>query len=135
TIGESKVWITTDRFVEKGDCDVPILTGNRSTSRSQGRARAEIKIVSLQVLGWLFPNFGLFAAGKSDFELRCDRLRELTLERENVVQLAIVLLRTNLRGGPGVDKLDVHANAIAGYLDDSLKHIRHRQIAPDLLDI
>src|SRR6266480_697881 len=89
-IGESELWVASDRPVEKTDRYVPILTRNNSTSTAQGGAGAEIKVIGLQILRGLPPNLSLFAAGECYFELGCDRLRQLTLQREDVFQFAIV---------------------------------------------
>jgi hypothetical protein len=67
----------------------------------------------LQILRGLPPNLSLFVGREGGFELRCDSLRQLTLEREDVLQFAIVLLRPNLCIGIGVDELSVNPHAIA----------------------
>src|SRR5262249_26603436 len=79
-IGESELWVASDRPVEKIDCYVRVLARNNSTFTPQGGAGPEIKIIGLQILRGLPPNLSLFASGKGCFELGCDRLRELALE-------------------------------------------------------
>src|SRR4030095_11711535 len=133
TIGESELRVASDRPVEQTDRFLPILQRNRSTSTPKGRAGAKIKIIGLQILCGLLPNLILFAGGESCFELACNRLRDLTLEREDGLQLAIVLLRPNLRVGLGVDELGVNPDASAGNLHASFQHISNSQIASNLL--
>ena len=106
-----------------------------STFTAQGGAGAEIKIIGLQILRGLTPNLSLFAGGESCFELGCDRLRELALQREDVLQLAIVFLRPNLGVRLGVDELSVDSHAIARNLEASLQHVYNAQVAPDLLHV
>ena len=83
-------------LLSRSDRYVPILARDICTSSAQGGSGAKIKIIGLQILRGLPPNLSLFAGGEGCFELGCDRLRELTLEREDVLQFAIVLLRPNL---------------------------------------
>src|SRR5262245_25139754 len=130
-IGKSELWVASDRPVEKIDCYVPILARNNSTFTAQGGASAEIKIIGLQILRGLLPNLSLFVGGKGCLELGCDRLRELTLEREDILQFAIILLRPNLCVRLGVDELGVDPHPIAGNLHASLQHVRNTQLAPD----
>ena len=80
-------------------------------------------------------NLSLFVGGEGCFELGCDRLRELTLEREDVLQFAIISFRPNLTVGLGIDELGVNSHAIARNLHASLQHVRNVQVATDLLQI
>src|SRR5262245_1779531 len=111
-IRKSEAWVASDRLVEEIDRSAPIFARHGSTFAERGPG-AEIKIIGLQILRGLPPNLGLFAGGKGCFELGCDRLRELTLEREDVLQFAIVLLRPNLAVRLGVNELGVNPHAIA----------------------
>src|SRR6267154_3195657 len=131
----SELWVASDRPVEKANRYVPILARHGCTSTAEGGAGAEIKIVGLQILRGLPPNLGLFAGGEGCFELGCDRLRELALEREDILQFAVVLLRPNLGVRLGVDELGVNPHAVARNLHASLQHVRNAQVAPDLLHV
>ena len=122
-------------LLRRADRYVPILARHSSTFTAQGGAGAEIKIIGLQILRGLLPNLSLFAGGEGCFELGCDRLRELTLEREDVLQFAIVLLRPNLRVCLGVDELRVNPHAITRNLHASFQYVRNAQVVPDLLHV
>src|SRR5207248_8664798 len=69
------------------------------------------------------------------FESACDRLGELALESENVLQFAVVLLRPNLCVCLRIDELGINPHAIARNLHASLQHARNAKVAPDLLHV
>src|SRR5436190_13857978 len=134
-VGESEFGVASDRPIEKTDRLGPILARHRSTSSAEHSATAKIKIVGLQILRGLSPNLSLFVSGEGCFELGCDRLRDFTLECEDVLHFPVVLLRPNLCVCLCVDELGVNANAVARNLHASLQNVCNAQVAPDLLHL
>ena len=61
-----------------------------------------------------------------------DGLRHLVLKREDVGELAVVVLGPNMVAGRRVDQLGGDANAISGLAHAALQHVAHAEVAGDL---
>src|SRR5215468_3575159 len=68
-------------------------------------------------------------------ENRDNRARYLVLDREDVVQLAVVALGPAVCPGDGIDELRRDADPIADPPNASFQHVACAQLAPDLPDI
>ena len=64
---------------------------------------------------------------------RDDRRRHLVLDRENVLELAVVALGPDMRLGLAVDQLHGDAHAVAGLAHASLDHVVDAEFARDVL--
>src|SRR5262245_28522160 len=64
-----------------------------------------------------------------------NRARHLVLDREGVVQFAVVPLAPTVGAGQGVDELRRDADAVAAASDATLQYILRVQLPPDLPDI
>ena len=72
-------------------------------------------------------------------EMRLDRghdlLGDVVLHREDVVQLAVVLLGPDVLAAPGVDQLAGDAQPPAGRAHAALQHVAHAEVARDLAHV
>ena len=73
-------------------------------------------------------------AEQRDLELLHHVGRDLVLDLENVVQLAVVGLRPQVRVGAGLDQLRGDPDRVAGLADRAFQHVGHVQRARDLRD-
>ena len=100
---------------------------------AQERAALEILVVGSGSIGARAAS----RRGNAERELErvADMLRDLVLESENALQLAIVGLRPNVKAIRDADQLrgDPHLRAIAAHA--ALDDIRDSELAPDLADI
>jgi hypothetical protein len=71
---------------------------------------------------------------QSDPELLHYVRRDLVLDREDVVELAVVGLRPQVRVGPGADQLRRDTHRVAGLAHRAFEHIGNVQRARDLRD-
>ena len=71
-------------------------------------------------------------AEQRDLELLDHVGRDLVLDREDVVELAVVGLRPQVRVGAGVDQLRGDPHRVAGLAHRAFEHVRHVQRARDL---
>ena len=65
----------------------------------------------------------------------CDLLRDLALDRKQIVQIAIVLFGPNVGVSARVDQLRVQMKPRAGPADASLQNVRYPQLVTDLAHI
>ena len=77
-----------------------------------------------------------FGAAPSSVSLSCfdHRGRDLVLDREDVVELAVVGLRPQVRVGAGADQLRGDPHRVARLAHGAFEHVRHVQRARDLRD-
>ena len=68
-------------------------------------------------------------------ELLRDCFGDLTLNGEHVRQIAIVGLRPEMRIGPRVDQLRVHADTLANALHAAFKHMGDTELLADLAQV
>ena len=71
-------------------------------------------------------------AEQRDLELLDHVRRDLVLDREDVVELAVVGLRPQVRVGAGLDQLRRDPHRVAGLAHRAFQHMRHVQRARDL---
>src|SRR5439155_23566868 len=96
---------------------------------------ARIKIESNEIPSRLALN-GLFLSGCNfDMKLRGDFLRDLALDCEQVIQIAVVLFHPDVGIGPRVDQLRVQMKMRAGPADAALQNVRYPQLVTDLAHI
>ena len=74
-------------------------------------------------------------AQQRDLELLHHVGRDLVLDREDVVELAVVGLRPQVRVGAGLDQLRGDAHRVARLAHRAFQHVRHVQRARDLRDL
>ena len=75
--------------------------------------------------------------GRCDFGVQSfgDFLRDLTLDCEQIIQIAVVLLGPDVRVSARVDQLRVETKMRAGSADAALQNMRNPQIISDLAEI
>ena len=73
-------------------------------------------------------------AEQRDLELLDHVGRDLVLDREDVVELAVVGLRPQVRVGAGLDQLRRDPDRVARLAHRAFQHVRHVQRARDLRD-
>ena len=83
----------------------------------------------------LFFERGLFERRKRGLQLPRDLLGDVTLDGENVGQIAIVTLCPSMRVRSRIDELSGHPDPVAGAAHASFEHIRNAEGAADLTEI
>ena len=96
---------------------------------------ARIELESDEIGGWLFLNGQ--SLSRCDFGVQSfgDFLRDLTLDCEQIIQIAIVLLGPDVRVRARVDQLRVETEMRARSANAALQHMRYAQIISDLTQI
>src|SRR2546430_14614624 len=84
----------------------------------------QIAVVRDKICCRRFFDRRLLAKGNFGLKLVGDGLGNFALDREHVVERPIIMLRPEMRIGPGVDQLGVYTNAVGRALHASLKHMR-----------
>src|SRR5438445_11035533 len=64
--------------------------------------------------------------------LLSDFLRDFTLDREHIIQVAIVLFRPDMGVGASVDQLRIDMKPAAGLARATLQHVRYAKRVSDL---
>ena len=59
---------------------------------------------------------------------------DLVLQREQVLEVAVVAVGPEVVPGLGLDQLGGHAEPVARPAGAALEHVAHAELAPDLLD-
>ena len=78
----------------------------------------------------------LFLAGQQlQLHRGDDRLRNLVLQREDVVEVAVVALRPQVAAGRAVDQLRGDAHALAGLAHAALEHVADPELPRELPDV
>src|SRR5437016_2352197 len=135
TIRIEKRWITRHSLVQQVDYlhQIRYLAAKRCPQKNI--IGSGIKIKSNEIAGRPALN-GRFLSGR-DFgvKLLSDFLRNLALDRKQVVQIAIVLFRPDVRVGARVDQLRVHVKPGADSPNAALQNMRHSQFVTDLPNI
>ena len=96
---------------------------------------ARIKIESNEIAGRFALNGKFFSGCDFGVKLLSDSLRDLALDCEHVVQIAIVLFDPDVGIGPRVDQLRVQMKMRAGPADAALQNVRYPQLVTDLAHI
>src|SRR5206468_315785 len=135
TIRIEKRWIARHGLVQQFDC----LTETRHPV-AKGCPRkhmtgARIEIESDEIAGG--PALNRQSLSSRDFGAKplSNFLRNLALDRKQIVQIAIVLLGPDVSVGAGVDQLHVHMKLGADSPDAALQHMRYSQLIPNLTHI
>ena len=94
--------------------------------------RHQEELVRLGVVGRALLECALLCRQQRESESRDDRLRDLVLQREDVVQVPVVSIRPDVRVVGGVDQLRRDAHAVAGLADAAFEHVRRLALARNL---
>ena len=128
-----KRWVAGDSPVQRMDCLREILWS--AVFPRKNIIGARIKIESNEIPSRLALN-GLFLSGCNFImKLRGDFLRDLALDCEQVIQIAVVLFDPDVGIGPRVDQLRVQMKMRAGPADAALQNVRYPQLVTDLAHI
>jgi len=103
-VGEKKARIADDGLLEQAHCSEQILVVRRLAFQ---RAGLQIKVDCNGFFRRCQCDGGFFAERDFRLELSSNRLRDFTLENEDVGDLAIVGVRPKMRIGARVDELGV----------------------------
>src|SRR6266446_2762579 len=87
------------------------------------RARFDIRFVSLDVLRRTNLNRCFFLRSKTRLELGHNLLCDLALDRKDIRELPVVMLRPNLGIGRGIEYLGLDANTIVGTLHAAFQKV------------
>src|SRR5436309_14260637 len=135
TIRIEKRWITRHSLVQQVDYlhQIRYLATKGCPRKHMTGARIEIE--SDEIAGRPALN-GRFLSGR-DFgvKLLSDFLRNLALDRKQVVQIAIVLFRPDVSVRARVDQLRVHMKPGADSPDAALQHMGDSQLVTDLTHV
>ena len=77
-------------------------------------------------------SIAFFSSGSSlSLSARDDRLGDLVLDRENVVEVAVVALGPHVVAGRAVDQLGGDPHPAAGLADAAFEHVADAELARD----
>src|SRR5207253_3286027 len=96
---------------------------------------ARIEIESDEIAGRPALNRQFLSSRDFGAKPLSDFLRNLALDRKQVIQIAIVLFRPDVRVRAGVDQLRVHVKPGADSPDAALQHMGDSQLVTDLTHI
>src|SRR6266550_7569308 len=101
-----KRWIACHRLVQQIDCLKPSRSRVATERRRQKEVLAAcVKIERDEVGGWLALNGQFLSSRDLGVQSFCDLLRDLALDRKQVIQIAIVLLGQDVRVRARVNQL------------------------------
>src|SRR5262249_13542241 len=83
----------------------------------------------------LSPNPRLLAEGQADLQGRDDLLRDLVLQLEHIVQVAVEAVRPGMAAIEAVDQLRRQPDAVAALSYTALQHVADTQKAADLANV
>ena len=108
-IGFEKRWVARHRLVQEINCLQRILPPPGNSPNIVG---PRIELESDEIVGGLFLNGQ--SLGRCDFGVQAfgDFLRDLALDRKQIIQIAVVLLGPDVGISPRVDQLRVQVNPI-----------------------
>src|SRR5205814_1883027 len=96
---------------------------------------ARIQIKSNEIPGRFALNSHFLSGCNFGMKLVSDFLRDLALDCEHVVQIAVILFNPDVGIGPRVDQLRVQMKMRAGPADAALQNMRYPQLVTDLTEI
>src|SRR6266498_5216801 len=127
-----KRWVARDSPVQQIDC-LPIIRFKRFPKKDVIGAR--IKIESNEIAGRAALNGQFLSGCNFGMKLLGDFLRDLTLDCEQVIQIAVVLFDPDVGISPRVDQLRVQMKMRTGPADAALQNVRYPQLVTDLTEI
>src|SRR5437016_12013174 len=135
TIRIEKRWIALHGLVQQIDCLTEIRHPVAKGCPRKHMTGARIEIESDEIAGR--PALNRQSLSSRDFgaKLLSDFLRNLALDRKQVVQIAIVLFSPDVRVRARVDQLCVHVKPGADSPDAALQHMGDSQLVTDLTHI
>src|SRR5439155_22184194 len=132
-IGFEKRRIPRYRLVQQIDCPqrvrVPAKAGPNDT------IGARIELEGDEISGWLLLNSQSLRGCDFGVQSFGDFLRDLALDRKQLIQIAVVLLGPDVGICARVDQLRVQTKVRAGSADAAFQNMRHTQIISDLTEI
>src|SRR5207244_1918757 len=135
TIRIEKRWIARHGLVQQIDCLTEIRHPAAKGCPRKHMTGARIEIESDEITGR--PPLNRQFLSRRDFgvKLLSDFLRDLALDGEQIVQIAIVLFGPDVRVRARVDQLRVHMKPGADSPDAALQHMGDSQLVTDLTHI
>ena len=124
-VRQREVRVELDRLLEHLQGEVEVLAPGVA-------APAQVVVVGLQVLGRLARDRLLFLRRQGDAQRLRDAARDLVLDGEHVLELAVVALGPRRVAGAGLDELRRDPEAVAGAADAPLEHVRRVELLADL---
>src|SRR5437762_5941843 len=132
TIRIEKRWIARHGLVQQIDCLTEIRHPAAKGCSRKHMTGARIEIEGNEIAGR--PALNRQSLSSRDFGAKplSDFLRNLALDRKQVVQIAIVLLRPDVGVRARVDQLRAHMKPGADSPDAALQHMGDSQLVADL---
>src|SRR5438105_11756157 len=128
-----KRWVARDSPVQQIDC-LPIIR-IRDISPKKNVVGARIKIESNEIAGRFALNGKFLSGCNFGMQLLSDFLRDLALDCEHVVQIAVVVFDPDVGISLRVDQLRVQMKMRARPADAALQNVRYPQLVTDLTQI
>src|SRR5438105_1753660 len=135
TIRIEKRWIARHGLVQQIDCLTEIRHPAAKGCPRKRMTGARIEIESDEIAGRPALNRQFLSSRDFGAKPLSDFLRNLALDRKQVIQIAIVLFRPDVRVRAGVDQLRVHVKPGADSPDAALQHMGDSQLVTDLTHI
>src|SRR6266550_3960082 len=128
-----KRWVARDSPVQQID-SLPVIR-IRDIFPKKNVVGARIKIESNEIAGRFALNGKFLSGCNFGMKLVSDFLRDLALDCEHVVQIAVVLFDPDVGISPRVDQLRVQMKMRPGPADAALQNMRYPQLVTDLAHI
>ena len=108
------------------------LCGPLSRPPPEPLPRLQEQVVGLEVVGVAALDARALARGQVDLQRGDDGARDLVLEVEDVLEVAIVALRPEVKAGRGVDQLRIDPDPVRRAPDAAFEHVADPQVVGDL---
>src|SRR5437763_17091805 len=135
TIRIEKRWIARHSLVQQIDCLTEIRHPAAKGCSRKHMTGARIESESDEIAGRPALNRQSLSSRDFGVKLLSDFLRNLALDGEQIVQIAIVLFRPDVRVRARVDQLRVHMKPGADSPNTALQNMGDSQVVPDLTHI
>src|SRR5438128_3375205 len=128
-----KRWVASDSPVQQID-SLPKIQ-YLAPSLQKNIIGARIQIEGNEIPGRFALNSHFLSGCNFGMKLVSDFLRDLALDCEHVVQIAVILINPDVGIGPRVDQLRIQMKMRAGPADAALQNVRYPQLVTDLAHI
>ena len=128
------IWVDFDRAA--ANAHHPLLAAHVAMVAGDPiLARHQVEVVGFDIGGPALLDRLLLFRQQLQLERGDDRFRNLVLDRENVLEVAVVALGPDMVAARAVDQLRVDAHPPAGLADAAFEHVADAELAGDVADI
>src|SRR5215469_7873432 len=130
-------WITRYSLVQQIDRFQQIRLCITASGRGKAHSQKKIFGATIEIKGgeihcWWPLNSQTFIGRDFDVKLARDFLSDLTLDSEDIFQIAIVFFRPHVRVGSGIDQLDIYVKPGSGFAQAPFQYVGYTQGIADV---